>query len=269
MLRLSSGIGAAFAAWAFSSVAPTAALAQAPPMRFSGEITVASVKSMTEAPLSDTRTLLIDSPGGDVLAALALAHWIVRPGLSVEATGLCASSGANYVFPAGRRKRLGDGGLLIWHGGAYQADFERFAVGHEAAVLRRMWESPMPGDARLLQGGERYENLRSLQGAGRQLLSSLAVDPRLPTIGHCEPAATGRGWTLTMEAMSLLGIAPVDAPRGCGSAAYVDRWMRSMGRVGPTYPRGADITVLDAGEVARRLSGCPGPAAPDPAQWLP
>lgn len=72
-------------------------------------------------------TFVVTSPGGSIEAGLDLGEWIVESGLVVEVDRLCASSCANYVFVAGREKRLRRHSLLLWHGSAWQRSFDRFA----------------------------------------------------------------------------------------------------------------------------------------------
>lgn len=72
-------------------------------------------------------TFVISSPGGSIKAGLDLGEWILDNGLAVEVDHLCASSCANYVFVAGREKRLQRHSVLLWHGSAWQRSFDRFA----------------------------------------------------------------------------------------------------------------------------------------------
>lgn len=52
------------------------------------------------------RVLVIDSEGGEVEAALQLARIIRERGWDVAVKNKCLSACANYVFPAGKRKRV-------------------------------------------------------------------------------------------------------------------------------------------------------------------
>lgn len=68
--------------------------------------------------------LLISSRGGPVEAGLDLAEWIMDNDIHVEVGAGCASSCANYIFPAGHTKRLSRNSILIWHGSAWQKSFD-------------------------------------------------------------------------------------------------------------------------------------------------
>lgn len=64
-----------------------------------------------------------ESGGGDGAAALALGILIHRHKWDVEVVDLCASSCANFIFPAGRTKYLNRHSMLLFHGGPYQENF--------------------------------------------------------------------------------------------------------------------------------------------------
>lgn len=67
--------------------------------------------------------LLISSGGGDIRIGLELGNWIIEHELDVEVLDVCASSCANYVFPAGRTKYLRKDSVLLWHGSAWQQNW--------------------------------------------------------------------------------------------------------------------------------------------------
>ena len=66
--------------------------------------------------------LVTDSGGGSWESALALGILIHRHGWNVEVVDLCASSCANFIFPAGRAKYLHSDAMLLFHGGPHQHD---------------------------------------------------------------------------------------------------------------------------------------------------
>lgn len=67
--------------------------------------------------------LLITSQGGEIGAGLDLGQWVKDNGLDVEVERVCASSCANYIFPAANKKYLRKDSVLLWHGSAWQADW--------------------------------------------------------------------------------------------------------------------------------------------------
>lgn len=70
----------------------------------------------TEKPIR----LLVSSRGGEIGLGLELGTWIKDKNLDVEVMDVCASSCANYVFPAARTKYLRKDSVLLWHGSAWQ-----------------------------------------------------------------------------------------------------------------------------------------------------
>jgi hypothetical protein len=85
---------------------------------FRGRIESASVDAFVRA-LQDNpgvRRLVITSGGGQVVSALLMAEAVHARQLDVDVPVACLSSCANYVFPAGRHKRLGHPLAVGWHG---------------------------------------------------------------------------------------------------------------------------------------------------------
>ncbi|NIB44301.1 hypothetical protein HBA55_32190 [Pseudomaricurvus alkylphenolicus] len=62
--------------------------------------------------------LVIRSLGGDLHAGMNLGLFVHDNALDVEVKEICASSCANYVFSAARKKYLHRDSILVWHGGA-------------------------------------------------------------------------------------------------------------------------------------------------------
>ncbi|MCF4009639.1 hypothetical protein [Rheinheimera sp. UJ63] len=56
--------------------------------------------------------LVISSNGGEIGAGMDLGRWIKDNKLDVEVKGVCASSCANYVFPAAHTKYLRKNSVL-------------------------------------------------------------------------------------------------------------------------------------------------------------
>lgn len=87
------------------------------------------------------KILQITSGGGDTMLGLDLGEWIFAKQLDVEVVRYCASSCANYIFTAGKRKILRPDSIVFWHGGAHQKDLESLAKrqGPEALAHFRAW----------------------------------------------------------------------------------------------------------------------------------
>jgi hypothetical protein len=91
------------------------------------------------------RTLFIRSGGGEVGVSMEFGGWVHSRGLEVVVVDFCASSCANYVFPAGQSKRVLPGGVVAWHGNAHQLSatdgldemIERMHLSQDAAADER------------------------------------------------------------------------------------------------------------------------------------
>lgn len=62
------------------------------------------------------KRVVISSTGGDVESAIKLADEIFNRKIDVYVEGPCFSSCANYIFTAGAKKYILNGGLVAWHG---------------------------------------------------------------------------------------------------------------------------------------------------------
>ncbi|MEJ5999811.1 hypothetical protein [Paucibacter soli] len=70
---------------------------------------------------NETRTLVIQSEGGDVNAAMALAYELARRKIVVRVRGFCHSACVNYILPAAMHASVEEGGVLMLHGDARTA----------------------------------------------------------------------------------------------------------------------------------------------------
>lgn len=94
---------------------------------YKGEITEASnsaIFSLFNDAEFKPRRLVISSNGGEIGAGMDLGRWVKHNKLDVEVKGACASSCANYVFPAANTKYLRKDSILMWHGSAWQSNWK-------------------------------------------------------------------------------------------------------------------------------------------------
>jgi hypothetical protein len=87
---------------------------------YSGELTPDGFERLKKADAPVVRTLLIRSGGGEIGNAMDVGTWVHERGLEVRVVEYCVSSCANYVFVAGKTKRILPGGTVAWHGNALQ-----------------------------------------------------------------------------------------------------------------------------------------------------
>ena len=83
-----------------------------------GCISKEAVTNFKENANASAKTLLIQSEGGDVEAAIDLAKEIIKRKISVVVRGYCYSSCANYILPSGRQVYVEPGSRVLFHGDA-------------------------------------------------------------------------------------------------------------------------------------------------------
>jgi len=176
------------------------------------------------------KRLVIDSIGGGVAAAVRLGEWVLDNGMDVEVQALCASSCANYVLPAGTKKVIRQGAMIVWHGGADQRDFREERRAYELLQARLLFEPLDWSESTTFElRTARYQGLRQATEAQRRFYKRIGADEGILLLGQ-EPELLGNGqWTLTVAAMSRFGISGVEAPDNFGSTEYVDAWLTKHG----------------------------------------
>lgn len=88
-----------------------------------------------------TTLLKVRSVGGDSEAAILMGGFIHDKNLDLEVEGGCASSCANYLFPAARHKTIPAGAVLGFHGTMYLT-----ALAGEKEMRSQLSASGMPPD---------------------------------------------------------------------------------------------------------------------------
>lgn len=171
------------------------------------EHAVARVADLLKQPGHALTQLVIDSGGGEINLGMDLADLVLAHRLDVVVERLCASSCANYVFPAGKRKRIAPDSLVVWHGSAIQADIDE-APGLTDADLPPGIELNAQERQDLLDRRRQYlEDARVRQ---RALFARLGADERVTVIG--QQLAVAAEWTLSIRDMQRFGIGDVVAP---------------------------------------------------------
>jgi hypothetical protein len=182
-------------------------------VHYTGELdddAVAAVASLLKSSGGSIAKLVIDSGGGDVNAGMDLAEFVLASELDVTVERLCASSCANYVFPAGKSKRINPGAVVVWHGSAIQEGLEA---------------GPTVDDIRLPEGVElsleqklalleqhREQSLRYVEDAKarqRAFFGRIGIDERVTVMG--QQLEVAQEWTLSVKDMARFGIRDVFA----------------------------------------------------------
>lgn len=85
-------------------------------LRFDGVIQAESYQEFIKKIDAEVEEIILNSVGGSVESALAIATEIKRRNINVTVKGFCISSCANYLFLAGNKKMID--GIVGYHGNA-------------------------------------------------------------------------------------------------------------------------------------------------------
>ncbi len=162
-------------------------------------------------------TLRIDSRGGELVAAMELGKAIHAHGLAVIVTHACNSSCANYIFPAGSKRKIEDGGFVLWHGDARQRNFaERFEkLSSKEQLVGR--------DGLTLAERHSIDYARRTFDMQDAFYKAVGIDGRIARIGQ-EISRPVSLWALSKEDMAKFGLVGIDAPSDYASPSYCERW---------------------------------------------
>ncbi len=124
-----------------------------------------------------------------MVEALRLAEFMHLHGISIYVDGLCASSCANYLFPAAKDKVIGPGALVGWHGSP--------ASEHIDGI-----ETLNPEQRRAFD-----KSRQQMIDRERRLFAELGIDPRLLCAGDRTIEHLGAlGWTMPVASMAKFGL---------------------------------------------------------------
>lgn len=181
-------------------------------IRYQGPLSAAPVARLLEAVQGLTvRELVITSSGGEVAAGIRLGSWVSSRQVDVRVVDYCLSSCANYVFTAGRRKRIDPGAVVAWHGNYHHLR----ATG--------LWQDDIP--LRMRRTGEDEATARrhvlaqveELVSREQDFFARIGVDQRLCWIGKRPPYDVPDYFFLTARDMARFGVTGIELP-----TAYAD-----------------------------------------------
>ena len=198
-------------------------------LTFTGLITVESVTAFINgAGDGKYARIVVDSPGGNVADAIVLGNWIVDHELDVEVKKNCASSCANYLFAAGRRKIIDDGAVIVWHGSIGQKNFRE--RGERCDQLIRELERSS-GDT-LDKPREDLANERAwcawyptMVAAEKAFFKRVGVDEYITRMGQ-EPHDFKAIWTVPVSVMNRMGLKNVEVRAAYASHDDLMSWNR-------------------------------------------
>jgi len=184
------------------------------------------------------------SGGGKGLAALAIGILIHRHHWDVEVVDLCASSCANWIFPAGRTKYLNRQSMLLFHGGPHQKNMLEFAekldqgwaanggpvdsveLGRKYKEGVISWTPTTAADEEVLEFLSINKNLPAVEGwrefanASDKFYQELGINPLLPEYGQLggyEPLYKSdkyEGFIYGLDSLHRFGIRDIELKHG-------------------------------------------------------
>lgn len=163
---------------------------------------------------STASELWIRSSGGSVTAGLHFGELVRDAGLVVVVKDYCASSCANYVSTAGKRRIIA--GVVMWHGSLEQKDLrELHLCGRTVSSLFR---TPMPtwSKEETEEALASWNKWRAHQAA---FFASIGVDEYITRAGQ-EPRLFAGYVTYDVATMEGFGLRDVTAPPDYGTEGW-------------------------------------------------
>lgn len=138
-----------------------------------GSITDGDAARLQQAWAPGTTLLRVTSVGGSSEEGMLMGRFIHDKGLDIEVVRGCASSCANYMFPAARRKTILPGAVLGYHGTLYLTE-----VAGEASLKEDLSGSGMAPDQVAKALPEMFANVRRLAKLESEFAAYIGVKPQ-------------------------------------------------------------------------------------------
>lgn len=164
---------------------------------------------------------VIASGGGDTVEGRRLGRWVRQMKLVVEVDTICFSSCADYIFPAGRARRIRDGAIVGWHGNERSLEVQaaREGLSLKAYFLRRFGSEIANAPADMRQGlsidafvDQRLAEMHGRSADERAFFADLALDDRFTVCGVGDVLERRpdfrrqQGWGFALGEMARLGL---------------------------------------------------------------
>lgn len=154
------------------------------------------------------KRLIITSDGGEVEAGIALGLWVSDNNLNIEVPEYCLSSCANYVFPAGHHKVIGEGAVVAWHGNYNHLKQTGLWTDEIAVRMERYGEDAATARAHVREEVDRLADLE------RDFFARIRVNEYLFWIGKVSPYNAPNYYFLSTQDMARFGVTHVQTPSG-------------------------------------------------------
>jgi hypothetical protein len=192
---------------------------------FSGYITEDSVDKFLKNHTSRQLTkIILDSLGGEPIAAMRLGDWIFSKSLDVQVEKTCMSSCANYLFTAGAKKIVLTPGIVGWHGSALQKNFvDRDRIFSDIEMRLAKSEKISENESDLLGNAASYadykysQRSRPLQAVFYKKLQAVEY---LTRAGQ-EPRNLRAIWTFGPTELKAFGVCGAELPSNYADEEYL------------------------------------------------
>ena len=152
------------------------------------------------------KTLRVNTSGGEVEAAIALARWIYKHKIDIEVVELCLSSCANYLFTAAKHKTIRPGAIVAWHGNYHHLQHTGLWRDDIVSRMKRTGESRVEAKAKVLA---QVNHLVKLE---RDFFDLIGVDQKLCWVGKMPPYNARNYYFLSKTDMQRFGVRNVILP---------------------------------------------------------
>lgn len=172
------------------------------------------------------KKIIVDSGGGEPIAAMRFGEWIHDNNIDIEVNGICMSSCANYLFTAAKYKTISSQSIVGWHGGAEQKNFRDLDLEYDViyANLKNKIALTEKQKLRLLDNKmiQNYEYSQKSRPKQNTFYAKVKVSEYITRAGQ-EPTNFKSIWTLSRNDLKKFGVCNVNLPLGYGNLEYLQK----------------------------------------------
>ncbi len=194
---------------------------------YTGELeqdAIAQLKRLYTKAKTKPTVVEIDSTGGVTDFGMDLGAFIADNSLDVRVLGMCFSSCANFVFPAGKTTYIGKNAFVGWHGDGTSSDIYsqiKYGIGPEQSLRTALIEMYDRMGQKYTEKELQRETATQLRYIDRQkaqedtFYKKYNISPQLARYPHMTEAGrqdlenspqNSMGWTYTPEVLKQLGV---------------------------------------------------------------
>lgn len=226
-----------------ATVEPAVVRIEGDTMVYRGNLSPASSRSWQRAveglPPGQLARIVIASGGGDTVEGRRLGRWVRQMNLVVEVDTICFSSCADYIFPAGRARRIRDGAIVGWHGNerSLEVQADRAGLSLKAYFLQRFGSEIAKAPPEMRVGlsidafvDQRLAEMQRRSADERAFFTDLGLDDRFTVCGVGDVLERRpdyrhqQGWGFALAEMARLGL-PDTIYLGAGAYHQTPRFL--------------------------------------------